>query len=373
MITLQPLGKYFFGGDMTFQVGTSEKSPFNEAFASYIIASNKFPQQTSLLGMMRYLLLTKSPEAFSLARNRIISRKKASELIGEKSFQVKEGHNTLNQFGQIKSLGPCFLRKGEDNLLPAPKDYYFKVSFKTKSATAFSNAQPIHVPEVAEYSPKKQYDQLYINLKSGTTCKEEEIFQQDIRIGINKNYKGLSDDKGFYKQISYRLTAGFCFAFVVEIDFDLRDCQHEIVSLGGDGSRFALSARELTDADMPTLTYPKEVLKEVEKEVEKEMGKEVEKGQRVVLLSDSLLEANELATACFSISDTKPFRFLSTHTGMQDYNMLGEARRVEEKYYLYEKGSTFYFANLSAAKDFADRVKEKVEFHQIGYNCCQLS
>lgn len=361
MITLQPLGKYFFGGDMTFQVGTSEKSPFNEAFASYIIASNKFPQQTSLLGMMRYLLLTKSPEAFSQARNRIISQEKASKLIGEKSFQVKERHNKLNEFGQIKSLGPCFLRKGEDNLLPTPKDYYFKVSFKTKSATAFSNALPIHVPEVAEYSPKKQYDQLYINLKSGTTCKEEEIFQQDIRIGINKNYKGRSDDKGFYKQISYRLKDEFCFAFVIETDFDLRDCQHEIVSLGGDGSRFALSARELTDADVPTLTYPKEVLKEVEA------------GQRVVLLSDSLLEADDLAMACFSISDTKPFRFLSTHTGMQDYNMLGEARRVEEKYYLYEKGSTFYFADLTAAEKFAKRIEGKAEFNQIGYNCCLLS
>lgn len=361
MITLRPLGKYFFGSDMTFQVGSNEQSPFNEAFASYIIASNKFPQQTSLLGMMRYLLLTKSPEAFSQTSNRIISQEKASELIGEKSFQVKEGHKEQNRFGQIKSLGPCFLRKGEDTLPPVPKDYYFSISFAASKATAYSNRQPLQVPDVQGYNPKMQYDPLYISLKSGATYKEKEIFQQDIRIGINKNYKGRSDDKGFYKQISYRLKDGFCFAFVVETDFDLRGCQHEIVSLGSDGSRFALSARELTDADMPTLTYPKEVLKEVEA------------GQRVVLLSDSLLEADDLTMACFSISDTKPFRFLSTHTGMQNYSMLGEARRVEEKYYLYEKGSTFYFADLTTAKDFVARVEGKAEFHQIGYNCCLLS
>lgn len=361
LITLQPLGKYFFGGDMTFQVGTNEKSPFNEAFASYIIASNKFPQQTSLLGMMRYLLLTKSPKAFSQAHNRIINQKEATALIGETSFQVKKEHKELNQFGQIKSLGPCFLRKGEENLLPVPKDFYFKVSFATDKVEAFSNAHSLHIPNVEGYSPKEQYAPLYIDLKSGNTYKEDTIFQQDTRIGINKNYKGRSDEKGFYKQISYRLKDGFGFAFTIETDFDLTNCRHEIVSLGGDGSRFALSACELTDSNMPILAYPKEALKKVED------------GYRVVLLSDSLLEDKELANADFNISDTKPFRFLSTHTSMTNYNMLGEAKRVEEKYYLYEKGSTFYFTDQTAAEKFIMQVKEKMEFHQIGYNHCILS
>jgi len=31
-ITLTPVDKFFFGGDITFQVGTNEKDSFNEQF-----------------------------------------------------------------------------------------------------------------------------------------------------------------------------------------------------------------------------------------------------------------------------------------------------------------------------------------------------
>lgn len=61
-ITLTPVDKFFFGGDMTFQVGTNEKDSFNEQFSSYIIRSAMFPQQTSLLGMLRFLILRNSGE-----------------------------------------------------------------------------------------------------------------------------------------------------------------------------------------------------------------------------------------------------------------------------------------------------------------------
>ena len=55
-IELTPVDKFFFGGDMTFQVGNA-KSDFNERFSSYIIKSSYYPQQTSLLGMLRFLIL----------------------------------------------------------------------------------------------------------------------------------------------------------------------------------------------------------------------------------------------------------------------------------------------------------------------------
>ena len=57
-VTLTPLGKYFFGGDMTFRV--EGKNDYNEQFGSYIIHSSRFLQQTSLLSMLRYLILSNS-------------------------------------------------------------------------------------------------------------------------------------------------------------------------------------------------------------------------------------------------------------------------------------------------------------------------
>lgn len=355
LITLKPLGKYYFGGDMTFQVGSDEKSKFNEAFASYIIASNKFPQQTSLLGMMRYLLLTKNPKAFSKERNKIIDEVEANNLIGKKSFNVLAAHEGLNDFGQIVSLEPCFLRNEKEALLPAPKDYHFSVSFDNSEASAFYNARALKLPKIDGYSAKDFYDTLYIGLNSQTMYKEEDIFQKDIRIGINKNYKGRSDDKGFYKQISYRLKDGFHFAFVVESNFDLKNCQNEIVSLGADGSRFSLSATELNGKEY-NLAYPKGVLKDV-------TG-----GHRVILLSDTLLETTDLESVDFSITETKPFRFLCTSTKTQNYNISGEAKRIDAKYYLYEKGSVFYFTDETAADNFGLLIRNKKEFHQIGYN-----
>ena len=61
LVTLKPIDKFFFGGDMTFAIpeGNKERKEANRSFSSYIIRSMPFPQQTSLLGMLRFLLLRK--------------------------------------------------------------------------------------------------------------------------------------------------------------------------------------------------------------------------------------------------------------------------------------------------------------------------
>lgn len=48
LITLTPMDWFFFGGERTLDDGKS---------ADYISHSNKFPQQSALLGMIRYQLL----------------------------------------------------------------------------------------------------------------------------------------------------------------------------------------------------------------------------------------------------------------------------------------------------------------------------
>lgn len=387
LIKLKPLGKYFFGGDMTFEVGDKNNKDYNSKYSSYIIESNKFPQQTSLLGMLRYLLLTKSPKVFSVDENRITNKADAANIIGQASFSVTPNHKLDekqdSRFGKINSIGPCFLlhednkedERIEEYFLSAPKDCQLMISFKD-SLEAYYNGNMLKVPsisyedkkeqpdgvkkiEIVTYSSKAEFDTICIS-GNGSTIKEDEIFIKDTRIGINKSYEGKTshDDKGYYKQISYRLKDGFSFAFVADVDFDLSKCQNELVSLGADGSEFSLSVSLLSD-EFQTPHYPDEI-------------KQVEGACRVILLSDSLLDSEDIKKACFNISGSVPFRFLETNVGCENYNVLGgKVKRSEKKYYLYEKGSVFYFENEGSANDFVGVVEGKEEFHQIGYNYCE--
>lgn len=382
LIKLKPIGKYFFGGDMTFEVGDKNNKDYNSKYSSYIIESNKFPQQTSLLGMLRYLLLTKSDTTvFSVDENRITNKDNAAKIIGQASFSVTEDHK-LASFGKITSIGPCFLLheySKEDGLveeyfLSAPKDYQLIISFEN-SLKAYYNGNALKVPsiykvkkeqldgeeniEIVKYSSKVEFDTIYIK-GNGSAIKEDDIFIKDTRIGINKSYEGKTshDDKGYYKQISYRLRDGFSFAFVAEVDFDLSECQNVLVSLGADSSEFSLSASLINDK-YQTPHYPDGITL-------------VEGAYRVILLSDSLLDAEDVKKACFTISESIPFRFLKTNVACENYNVLGgKVKRSTKKYYLYEKGSVFYFENEDSANDFVKLVKGKDEFHQIGYNYCE--
>ena len=94
IVSLTPLGKYFFGGDMTFKV--SDKNDYNERYSSYVIQSGQFPQQTSLLGMMRFLLLSNSSEAFDTINLKIISTEKAREIIGAQGFVITKDYASNN-------------------------------------------------------------------------------------------------------------------------------------------------------------------------------------------------------------------------------------------------------------------------------------
>lgn len=382
LIKLKPIGKYFFGGDMTFEVGDKNNKDYNSKYSSYIIESNKFPQQTSLLGMLRYLLLTKSDTTvFSVDENRITNKDNAAKIIGQASFSVTEDHK-LASFGKITSIGPCFLLheySKEDGLveeyfLSAPKDYQLIISFEN-SMKAYYNGNALKVPsiykvkkeqldgeeniEIVKYSSKVEFDTIYIK-GNGSAIKEDDIFIKDTRIGINKSYEGKTshDDKGYYKQISYRLRDGFSFAFVAEVDFDLSECQNVLVSLGADSSEFSLSASLINDK-YQTPHYPDGITL-------------VEGAYRVILLSDSLLDFEDIKKACFTISGSIPFRFLKTNVACENYNVLGgKIKRSEKKYYLYEKGSVFYFESEASANKFVELVEGKEEFHQIGYNYCE--
>ncbi len=348
-ITLTPIDKFFFGGDMTFMVGNKEDDEFNEKFSSYIIRSSLFPQQTSLLGMLRFFVLRNAGEKV-FKDGKIADKGKASEIIGKRSFSVNDNH-AENDFGQIKSITHVRIRKsmgGNTSDLEIMPLYSQKVTFKDNSVGVY-NFQKTSIPEMDGYNAK---DGLRTMLTDGDELMDK--FTEDLRVGINRNIKdGKTEDKALFKQISYRFNnkdgAHYCFVFEAEVDDSmlLDKYSGQIVSIGGDNSQFVIGISKDTQnhSEVPSIK------------------------DAVYLLSPTYLRREEAQNAIFAITELRPFRFLESEMDkVNSYHILKRQLNRSRKYMLYAPGSIFYFENTSQKEEFIKAIESKQEFRQIGYN-----
>lgn len=343
MITLTPTGSFFFGGDMAFSVNGKETE-----FTSYIIKSSRFPQQTSLLGMLRFLILRNNEEAFNSASQEICNKDKAKELIGDRSFMVT---GNIGNYGVIDNIGPCFLQVEKDNqwidLKINPKDKCFDIDF-SKCSKAVVNGQEVDIPDM-NYDPKKYYPTTYQDGEK--TVEEDDIFKEDISNGINRDiYTGKVDDNSLFKRISYKMN-GYRFAFYADITmngFEKHD--NQLVTVGGDNSQFVVGIEKC--------------------ENKKE---ETGKGKRVVLLSPAYLSAEDINGVRYAITDTIPFKCMETKTDtVKSYNKRNLLYGYSKKYSLYVPGSVFFFKEEKDAEAFRVKLESHANFYQIGYNHYQI-
>lgn len=367
LITLTPTGKFFFGGDMTFAA-----PGVKEEFTSYIIRSNKFPQQTSLLGMLRFLILRNNDAAFDVDTQTIKCKDKAKELIGPKSF---EPSGCEGDFGKITSIYSCFLQKDGKPIGFLEWDYKYNVLFKeTKGQT--NRRKSLDIPSIEGYNPKDGIASLY--LVEGVEVPESDIFVEDWRIGINRDITtGKTEDNALYKQVSYRLNdkcykydcgkyhkdrerkkdsdkkdvftpCQYQFAFYAEVDEEvgLTNYNGQLVQVGADSSQFVIGIEERKRPDEKSQT-----------------------GNTVVLTSPAYLTKEDLSDVRFAITDTIPFKYMKTETdNIKSYNKRNHLYEYSDKMYLYATGSVFYFKTNDEAEAFAQNLKGHADFYQIGYN-----
>ena len=348
LITLTPMGKFFFGGDMTFSVNGIETD-----FTSYIIRSNKFPQQTSLLGMLRFLVLRNNGTVFDSSSQSITDRDGAKDLIGAKSFEMS---GTENDFGVIKNISPCFvqIRKSDGEWIALSLETMaskIKVDL-SKTTKAMRNGIEIDIPQ-SDYDPKKEYDVSFVYEGGKKSFKESDIFIPDVSNGINKDIKtGKTDDNALFKQVAYRMPEGFRFAFYAEVDLDcLINYKREIVSVGADNSQFMIEIKE------------------------EQQKKDKSEGNIVTLLSPAYLTEEDLKSVKYAITETIPFRCMKTNTdSVKSYNKRNQESGYSEKLSLYATGSVFYFnPGSDDALAFAEKLKAHADFYQIGYNHYQVT
>lgn len=375
LITLTPTDKFFFGGEMKFSIGGQK-----DRNASYIIKSNYFPQQTALLGMLRFLILRTSKGCFSNGEIVEQMKENVKALIGEKSFSVNKDHDK-NDFGAIESITGCFIqmqRAGEEKwvrLEPAGYDTEFNISF-TEDKHGFHNGCPLLLPDITRKDPKSKKKGLGYDKYFRVTCSDgskeilyrpDDIFIEDGRLGINRDIRtGKTENNALYKQKNFRFntkTGTFRFAFYAEIDESKLDtefssCKVKIASLGADNSNFSIG---ISKADKP----------DCEKQETAEGGT-----YRIVLLSPAFLAPADVRLTDFAIAETMPFRFLKSSLDSKSYNLSGGGLARSKKYELYAPGSVFFIkeeitgkdGNRSRLQEFKAALEVKKEFRQIGYN-----
>jgi CRISPR-associated protein Cmr3 len=383
LITLTPVDKFFFGGETTFTRGKNSDNKdlqkFDELYSSYVVKSNSFPQQTSLLGMLRFLLLSNDKDLF--ADNKINAGKKndVAKLIGPTSFNVDENSFSKMEFGKIKFVFPCFIQRKKEgdneweDLIYAPLDYSLeKVSFE-KGWSLLDKKNDL-IPIIEGYDAKKRLASQYIGCKT-ERIDESGLFKEDVRIGIDRDLNGKTKEGAYYKQIFYRFSDKYpiseeeckshClrFAFYADLDYDISSDQKFIVSLGGDNSRFILRAEEVADNSEIQLPAAYSNTKNFDNCYAK-----------IVLISDAFIKKETVNQSIFGINDTVSFRFLTSDLNTENYYKFSgnkHLKRSEKKYNLYKRGSVFYFKDEDDVKNFETALKENKRFRQIGYNYYQ--
>lgn len=349
-ITLSPKDWFFFGGASTFDNGIK---------SSYIAHSDKIPQQTTLLGLMRYLVLKNEELLFSEVSQP--KQDRIDKAIGEMSFLLGQKDQ---KFGQIIKLSPVFLERKSDSkaFFPVPLAYNYKLSFE--EADIYMNGE-VKKQLISDNNTFKEKD--YCNFQKFYDCEgcvigEEDIFLTNMQIGITKNTdiekEENEKEKGFFKHEMVRFKDDdFCFAFFVKLTDDAKDLKDDFVYLGAERSCFKMKVDKLTNVnDLKQCFFTLHPSKP-------------EKG-RIVLLSPTYIgDMDELNSLCdFHWSFITPFRNLafakdgkgklnsgkiSYHRGYISYNLLCV-------------GSVLFFHEKNREK--IEKLLNDEHMQTIGYN-----
>jgi len=369
LVKMTPLNTYFFGGEKTFTTSKGE--------TNYFARSNQWPQQTTVLGMLRYLIGKSVVPEFDPG------------IIGNHSFIIGDSDNT---FGMIDKLSPVFLVNSKGHyLLESGTDH--QKDKKTGKIERFELKQELIdlTDRFSVYDTKYagvgkipnltfDYKEYLVpalrntNVSDADLINPSDLFIEQFQVGNKKNYKGGTDDEAFFKQVFYRLAKGYSFAVILETNAEL-PFNEVIDTMGADQSLFKVEATDLKDQDS--------LFDLIEKENESVTG-----ASRIVLLSDAFVEFSVIEKCRFAISGTNDFRNIVTHTvDNGDNKKTGNFHQITHdiqnikhlaskhalKFNLLRRGSVL-FANDAIAllshlnnKDLNNR-----DFQKIGYNYFQL-
>jgi CRISPR-associated protein Cmr3 len=354
-IKLRPLTKYFFGGEKYYD---EQDSVF------YFERSREFPQQTTILGVMRYQLLLENSLISLGSHGAHIGkgdRATAAELIGETSFDGE-----VTSFGKITYLSPVTIIDGDGNhwinypnaKLENGEYANLDVEFLNDCKLSLHSDNEIRnkIPVFKNFNHKKgiEYGFAQVNdmqnfLPRSTVFSEK--IKNEEQIGIYKAYrkKGVvseTEEKGFYKYQYCHINEGFAFSCFVEMDREITE-KKSIVRLGKERTAFEL---EVSEVENPFT------------------NEEITPGSQVLLISDAYLTGDWSQYCKTAVCDIIPFNNLQYNLKNSD-NYSNTPTKGKKRLNLLQRGSLLW---TSDKQDDASKLEKmftsKQAFTAIGYN-----
>lgn len=367
LVTFRPLGDYSFGSDRHFRfVGKTTYS--KDEYAPYFIRTNRVPEQSTVFGMIRYLILVSHgiqlKQDFQYGDD---TRNKIEALIGEKSFSLNGG---VRNFGKLEKISPIFLRKicknSEEIVIPNPFNNkqgkegidQFEPIILEEEFTLSTSFGEIALPKSKEYNPKEGYGDGYYNINTGHLEAIEDIFRTKVATGVRrvtqkdlqelkkKNHfqekleklsQNFDADRLFKREV-HQLHKGYEFAVYVKVKdgIVLKDA---IVPMGQKGTLFKVSVQESGD--------------NLENKITEHFQKNTPKGQTWQYCLSDVCLLNDVTG--FAILEEKLVRQL--HTDLKENRLKGLS--LQGHHLLYKASSVFY-------GDYKIPLKSGIE--AAGYN-----
>ncbi|MCD4793396.1 MAG: hypothetical protein K8R54_09200 [Bacteroidales bacterium] len=352
-ITLKPIEDYFFGGENTFRNNDSDET-------NYFARSNPYPQQTSLLGLLRYILL-ESNNTLPLFEN----KDRANAIIGEKSFDPTQQKSEQN-FGIITELSPLYIyNQGNKKIYRISLPYEnFSLNDENHGRILLNNIKNNSFT-IKDYDPKKYYYPILIDAE-GNSIKFNDVFQElKPRIGIDKDREQDNENKMF-KQIFYTLKPNFHFAFYADLknnytsdnksNTETKIKKKGIVFFGGEQKQFSYKTVKENETEKETVKDKLVFISEPDFNNENT--------DKIVLLSDAFVDKNIFNKAKIILNKVQDFRTVKIAFGNNKFN---KKEDVSFKYNLLKRGSVIFYNNENKDEIIEELEKNK-NYRKIGFN-----
>lgn len=337
LVKFRPLEPYAFGTDQSFKY----KGVSNMAKETYFVRSKKLPEQTTILGALRYLFLQNKGLLRTDFNYTQEERMQMNALIGAESFSFER--KSKQEFGVLHRISPVFLIDTDNH--PLVKNPFHNTSSEAKyqpmeieEKEYHTSAGILKLPAKGEYHAKKGYAGGYYNLSNGKIIPDDKIFDSKIFTGNRKNSEEQKDEDGYFKREVYTLNDHYQFAVYVDAAYMP---EKGIVFMGQKKSTFLVTAEETKDDNL-----------------EEQVQNAFREGPEWFYALSDLVVTEAPVYNSFCIVEQKKIQNLETV--YSEKNHTKRLRKSPKQYNLIQSGSVFF----SHCPINIDNENHK----QIGYN-----
>lgn len=319
MVRLKPIDCYYFGGETTLGEGNAQ---------NYYVESNRLPQVSALVGIIRYEIL-RQHGLLSYNPEQEKTLKEVKRLIGCQGFSMDNAQTT---FGIIQKLSPLFVENRAEGKFytPMPLDDGLEIQLRPEVNCSFSaTARQAMAVDITGYDAKGYKNYKYWVSGNGHKLDEHEIFYTREQVGITKNGRMKNEKDAYFKIILMGLNEAYNFAFLLETDEPIEEVRQGLCALGGNRSMFRM---DLTKLD-----------KQKEPDNFCDYFQNLKREGRLLLLGDAYLTDEQRDALPFYWGTSLHNRYIVTPHDQKHH--WRKPQKTSKLYYLLARGGVIYHAS----------------------------